>query len=78
MILITRHNDASFLLTCGEDEAATIERLQYKYPRKLEKFIETYLSERKVNIREQENMLIMSHMSETERLERLKDIEEGN
>ena len=47
-----------------------------KQNRKLEKHIEDYLASRKINLREQENVLIMQHMSEEERIKRLKEIGE--
>jgi hypothetical protein len=75
MITITPLSD-KFILACNEDERATIDKLLSKQNRKLERHIEEYLASRKLNIREQENMLIMTHMSEEERLKRLKEIEE--
>ena len=77
MITIQKGGDY-YLMTCSEDEQLTIDRLQKKYPRKLELHIETYLKERKVNIREQENMLIMTNMTDEERKKRLKEIEQNN
>ena len=73
--MITKQVGDNFIMTVSEEERQTIERLQKKYPRKLELHIETYLKERKVNIREQENILIMNNMSDEERAKRLKEIE---
>jgi len=67
-----------FILSCNEDERATIEKLLSKQNRKLERHIEEYLASRKLNIREQENMLIMKYMSEEERKKRLDEIGEEN
>ena len=76
--MITFFKDgARYIMTCNDDEAAVIDKMLSKQNRKLEKHIETYLSERKVNLREQENMLIMRYMSEEERLKRLEEIESG-
>jgi hypothetical protein len=77
MITITPISD-KFILTCDEDERATIEKLLSKQSRKLERHIEEYLASRKLNIREQENMLIMKHMTEEERKKRLDEIGEEN
>jgi hypothetical protein len=77
MIRITKVDDY-YKLTADDNESAIIDKMLSKQNRKLEKHIETYLGERKVNLYEQENMLIMKHMSEEERIKRLKDIESGN
>jgi hypothetical protein len=75
MIIISKTGN-HYKLTCNDDEAAVIDKMLSKQNRKLEKHIETYLGERKVNLREQENMLIMKHMDEDERLKRLEEIEQ--
>lgn len=73
MITIVRA-DNGYLLTCDGDEKITIDKMLSKNDRKLERHLEDYLASRKVNIREQENILIMRHMTEEERLKRLKEI----
>ena len=75
--MITFFKDgARYIMTCNDEEAVTIDKMLSKQNRKLEKHIETYLGERKVNLREQENMLIMKHMNEDERRKRLEEIEQ--
>jgi hypothetical protein len=77
MITITPANGNYIMTTSDKNEKATIDKMLSKHNRKLERHIETYLQERKVNIREQENMLIMKHMTEAERLQRLNEIEQA-
>lgn len=74
MITITKSEQHYLLATNDDGERATIDKMLSKHNRKLEKHIEDYIASRKVNIREQENMLIMRHMREEERLKRLEEI----
>ena len=62
MITITKINN-KFELDGNNNERDTIEYLQEEFPRKLERFIETYLAERKRNRESAEDMEIVSTMS---------------
>jgi hypothetical protein len=73
MITIVPMN-GGFFFTCSDEEHEIINKIMTQTPRKFERRIEEFLIDRKRNIREAENMLIMLHMSDEERAKRLKDI----
>lgn len=74
MITIVQMN-GGFFFTCSDEEREIINKIMLSTPRKFEKRIEEFLIDRKRNMREAENMLIMLHMSDEERIKRLKDLE---
>jgi len=63
MITIIKSSNNKFELDGNNSERDTIEYLQEEFPRKLERFIEIYLAERKRNREAAEDMEIVATMS---------------